>query len=245
MPEGDSIHSLALRLQPLVGQTLGPSHARRADLTGRTIRAIRARGKHLLIEFTDDWTLRVHLGIGGRWRTGARDPAPVTLRADQTHTVENALHATLVRDRDVPALLAHLGPDLLGPEPDWQAVTARALADPTRQTAQVLLDQRVAAGLGNVYKSELCFLHKTDPWSPIAQAPVEKLYRDGRRLLQANVGPGPRTTSTQPGLQLWVYDRRGRPCPRCRRPIQRAMQGTEPPRQTFWCVRCQGPGPLT
>jgi endonuclease-8 len=152
--------------------------------------------------------------------------------------------------------LLALGPDLLGltvgrdgpaplPEPDWATVQARAREQPTRPLVDLLLDQRVACGLGNVYKSELLFLHGLHPWAPVGSiaAPVlDAVYKQGRRLLIANTRRGRRTTrgDGRSGA-LWVYGRAGSPCLRCGEPVQHDA-GTGPvPRGTDWCPRCQRP----
>jgi endonuclease-8 len=108
---------------------------------------------------------------------------------------------------------------------------------------EALLDQRLVAGIGNVYKSEVCFLEGLDPWGPVRSVPELSLratLATARRLLQANVRGGRRSTtgSGAAGGSLWVYGRAGRPCRRCGTIIQSRRQG-EQGRLTYWCPRCQ------
>jgi len=141
-----------------------------------------------------------------------------------------------------PGAVAHLGPDLTGPAPDLGAVLARLGAEPgDRPLVDVLLDQRVAAGIGNVYKSELLWLHRLAPTTPLGSVDagtLGALYADAGRLLRANLGPGARVTV--PGVPggLAVYGRAGRACPRCQDVVRRATLGS-PPRGTWWCPGCQ------
>jgi endonuclease-8 len=109
--------------------------------------------------------------------------------------------------------------------------------------ADALLDQRTVAGIGNVYKSEVAFLERLDPWSPVRSYDDDELraaLATARRLLQANTRGGARITtgSGRRGEGLWVYGRAGRPCRRCGAPIRSARQGPLA-RLTFWCPTCQ------
>jgi endonuclease-8 len=141
--------------------------------------------------------------------------------------------------------LARLGPDIIEPEPDIGSVLAR-LGDPGRgdvTIAEALLDQRTMAGLGNVYRSEVLFIERVDPFLAVAAlepAALERLVRTGARLLRAN-RDGPRRTTTGrdvDGERLWVYRRTGRPCRRCGTPVRSTVLG-ELPRRLWWCPACQ------
>jgi endonuclease-8 len=108
---------------------------------------------------------------------------------------------------------------------------------------EALLDQRALAGIGNVIKSETCFVERADPWAPVSSfsdAELLALVDRARRLLAANTGGGRRVTTGigAPGASLWVYGRAGRPCRRCGTLIRGARQG-EQARMTYWCPRCQ------
>jgi endonuclease-8 len=228
-----------------------------------TIEAVQARGKNLLIDFEGGLTLRTHLRMTGSWhlyRTGERWRQPrhlarVVLETDDGWTAvcfAGPVVETYHREAELPAPLARLGPDLCEPEVDLDAVLARyaALAEPGVEIGSVLMDQRIAAGVGNVYKSEVCFACGVDPFTPAAQVPEETrrhLYATAHRLLRANLGPGQRSTLTgpataSPGLAprpgLAVYQRRGLPCRRCGTPVRAGRQGPEA-RTTYWCPSCQ------
>lgn len=263
MPEGDTIHTLAAYLRThLVGRVVGQAliAGRPAGLAGVAVAAADAHGKHLLLDFASGQRLRTHLGMYGSWhRYPAAGPAPavrgrvsVTLTVAGPPTREvfacyNAKDVALVAidgDRS-RALAAHLGDDLLGAAPDIAGVVARARRLlPAALLVDVLLDQRVAAGIGNVYKSELLFLAGLPPTTTtlgdVADATLVGIYAEARRLLAANLGGGPRTTRTNAdgAGRLWVYNRAGRPCHRCRTPIASARLGARP-RGTWWCPRCQ------
>lgn len=231
-------------------------------LEGQELVRITCHGKNLVLHTDDGTAVRAHRRMTGAW---SRSPqAPTTLEG-----VDLALDVggTWVVARDMPVLeilrpggfarhpgLRALGPDLLGltlrpdgPEPlampDLDVAVLRARQVPTRPVHAVLLDQRVACGLGNVYKSELLFLHGMNPWraaGSLSEAAWRALYEQGRALLIANTRPGRRTTRGEGRTgATWVYGRAGRPCLRCRTPI-RLHPGEGPlPRRTEWCPRCQ------
>ncbi len=274
MPEGDTLHRTADGLRPyLVGRTItsawagGPGpvpQARRIE--GAAVTEVEALGKNLLIRFDNGLELRTHLRMNGSWhryRPGERwrrPPGRARLVLEVPGAVAVCFDAPVVelletRAETLHPALGRLGPDLLGPafEPDGAVEAMRRLRDPGRaRTAigEALLDQRALAGIGNVYKSEILFLGRIDPWALVGDLPDETLIRaiaTARRLLLANAdrrhGPERVTTGggrTAAGGPLWVYDRAGRPCRRCGTPIARRAQGSELPRLTFWCPRCQG-----
>jgi endonuclease-8 len=149
--------------------------------------------------------------------------------------------ADLARSRS----LTTLGPDLLAPSFDaWEAVR-RLRARDALPLGEALLDQRAVAGIGNVYKSEVCFIERADPWAPVSALDDRRLtalLSTARRLLAAHAGGEVRSTtgSTRPGERLWVYRRAGRPCRRCGTLIRSRPQG-EQGRVTYWCPSCQHP----
>ena len=143
--------------------------------------------------------------------------------------------------------LTSLGPDLLAPEFDAAEALRRLRALGDEELGNALLEQRAAAGIGNVYKSEVAFLEGLDPWSPVAaytDSDLSAALAAARRLMQANLRGGARVTtgSRMPGSALWVYGRGGRPCRRCGTLVQVGRQG-KLARLTFWCPRCQLPRP--
>jgi endonuclease-8 len=259
VPEGDTVWLTAHRLhQALAGRPLTRSDLRvprlaTADLTGREVHGVLARGKHILARFEGDLTLHSHLRMDGSWRlsqAGARwsgGPAH-QVRAVLANTDWQALgyrvhDLALVPTTEEDRLVGHLGPDLLGPDWDPDLAARRLAAQPDRAIGEALLDQRNLAGIGNLYKAEILFLHRTNPWVRTGDvADLAAVAATAHRLLRANRDhPEQSTTgSMRPGEQHWVYGRAGRPCRRCGAAVQRADQGTAPyARVTFWCPACQ------
>lgn len=280
MPEGDTIFRAAAALRrALAGkvvtgfETVLPALARvdaGAPLAGRTVEDVRAAGKHLLVAFSGDLLLRTHMRMRGSWhlyRPGERWRRPrhamrvVLAVADAVAVAFDVPVAELLtreaaaRQRD----LAAMGPDLL--DPGFDAAEAarrlRARAGPEEEIADVLLDQRVLAGIGNVFKSEVLFaagVHPVRSPASLADAEVDALLRHARRMLAANVaGAGldagrgdPRaftgrrrtTGRLDPREALWVYDRAGLPCRRCGTRIETLRRGLHA-RVTYLCPRCQ------
>ncbi|MER5765338.1 DNA-formamidopyrimidine glycosylase family protein [Streptomyces sp. NPDC002082] len=218
-------------------------------------------------------TLHTHLRMDGTWRilptpgttgtttgttgtttrtaTPPHPPGPaheirvILATADHTAVGYRLPVVELLRTADEHRAVGHLGPDLLGP--DWDEATAAAnlLAAPARPLGEALLDQRNLAGIGNVYKAELCFLAQVTPWTPVGDLPPSTLPRlaaAAHRLLDANKDRRRNTTgSRRPGQDLFVYGRAHRPCLRCGTPVREAPQDDRP---TYWCPRCQsGPTP--
>jgi endonuclease-8 len=140
-------------------------------------------------------------------------------------------------------VVGHLGPDLLGPDWDQDEALRRLTSQPDRAIADALLDQRNLAGIGNLYKCEVLFVERVNPWTPVGQvANLASVLTTARRLLRMNRDhPDQSTTGrTGPGRDHWVYGRSGQPCLRCRTPIRRKDQGVPPQqRSTYWCPRCQ------
>lgn len=258
MPEGDTIHRAAARLRPaLEGHALVRFEARRLvgdhPRPGERIDAVEARGKHLLIHFSGGISLRTHMKmtgswhlyrVGEQWQKGAH-LVRALVEADsgwlavcfQAPVVE-----TYRRVAGEPLALASLGPDLTAPAPDIDAALARAasIAEPGSAVADVLLDQRVAAGIGNVYKSEVLFLHGLDPFTPIAEVEPARLrlvLTTAHELLRANLSRSSRVTYRN---GVAVYGRRDRPCPRCGTLVRMRRHGPMA-RSTYWCPTCQRP----
>jgi len=276
MPEGDSIHRLAARLQPvLVGREVTSFVARRisdADthsLVGHRITSVTARGKNLLVRFDDERVLHVHLKMDGRIFV-ERPRSAFYLPATTRGTPEMRLAVSggkAIVGRDLPvcrlltatqekrdANLGGLGPDLLAPTWDEAEVLRRArrLQSFPRhhatgalawEIADALLVQRVAAGIGNVYKSEVLFIEGVHPKAllkTLDDDTILRLYRTSSVLLKRNVGNGPRTTRPTLGAQIkWVYGRADKPCLKCETPIVYFMQGPEGGRSTYYCPKCQ------
>lgn len=274
MPEGDTIFRAASALHhALAGRTITRFETglaqlsnvdRDAPLAGRTVEKVEARGKHLLIHFTGALTLRTHLRMNGSWhlyRPGERWRRPraamrVALYTDAFVAVGFDLPVAdfmtpraLARD---PAL-AGLGPDLLAPGFDRAQALQRLRARGATPIALALLSQRVMAGVGNVYKSEVLFLERVHPCTPVARlddATLLRIIDTAGRLLRANVQAGApagivtyrglrRTTGrADPSERLWVSGRRGEPCRRCGTQILLTKLGLDA-RVTYWCPTCQ------
>lgn len=260
MPEGDTIRKTAATLhRALAGQRLTGFDAtvttRRRPQLGTVVEAVEARGKHVLMRFANGTLLHTHLGMHGSWhvyRPGERwlrgrarvravvEVPEATAVCFAASIVEVLTERELARHRG----LAGLGPDLTAGERDLDDAVARARRVPSATPiASVLLDQRVAAGVGNVYKSEVLYARRVDPSAPVGSlddATLRGLFETAASMLRANAERhGPRTTWRD---GLGVYGRTGRPCPRCGTAVRSIVHGDER-RRTYWCPACQGPGP--
>ena len=279
MPEGDTILRAAQTLhRVLAGQTVTrfdsvyPAVTRIAEdtpIVGRTIESVAARGKHLLMTFSGDLILRTHMRMNGSWhlyRTGARWLRPASDMRVLVATAEavavgfNVPIAELLSRRELErhAQIRHLGPDLLAGaaggyqyEIDLPEIIARMRARGREPIAEVLLNQRVLAGIGNVFKSEILFEAGVDPFRPVSSlsdADLERIARIARDQMAASVldraktltpAIGRRTTrSLNPAARLWVYSRGGKPCRRCGTIIRSKKTGLDA-RLTYWCPQCQ------
>ncbi|AYE94554.1 DNA glycosylase [Mycobacterium paragordonae] len=248
MPEGDTVwHTAANLREDLVGRTLTRCDVRvpkfaTVDLTGEMVDEVLSRGKHLFIR-VGPASIHSHLKMDGSWRVGRHrvdHRARIILEAGDIRAVgiDLGVLEILERDNDESAV-AHLGPDLLGADWDPQLAAANLVADPARPIAAALLDQRVMAGVGNVYSNELCFIFGHLPTAPVRDiADPLRLVSRTREMLWANRSRRNRTTTgdTRAGRQVWVYGRAGQPCRRCGTPI--AYDG-EAERVQYWCPSCQ------
>lgn len=250
MPEGDTVwHTAAVLRERLVGGTLTRCDVRvprfaTVDLTGRVVDEVLSRGKHLFIR-TGDASIHSHLKMDGSWRVGNRSVrvdhrARIILETDSVRAVgvDLGVLEILDRERDGDAV-AHLGPDLLGDDWDPALAAANLTADPGRPIAEALLDQRLLAGVGNVYCNELCFLSGHLPTAPVRDiADPHRLVSRARDMLWLNRFRWNRCTTgdTRAGRQLWVYGRSGQPCRRCGTRINLDDSGD---RVTYWCPSCQ------
>ena len=247
MPEGDTIHRTANRLRSLlVGQPLVRLEVRRATVpvprSGTMIEAVDPVGKHLLIRFAGGTTLRTHMRMTGSWhvyRTGERWRQPGHL-ARAVLEIEGwtavCFAAPVVELEASPtsaSRVAHLGPDLTRPDitDDDIALAVDRMYD--GEIGAVLLDQRVACGIGNIYKSETLFVCGVDPFTSAAaldKRTQHKVVATASKLLRASVADAPRPRN--------VYGRAGQPCRKCGTPIRAQRQG-EQRRTTYWCPSCQ------
>jgi endonuclease VIII len=260
MPEGDTVfHTGHTLRQALAGRVLRRGELRHprlstVDLAGRTVPSVRTVGKHLFIRFDNGLSLHNHLRMDGSWRvhkTGARWSAPAhqvraVLANDEYEALGVRLHdMELLRTEQEVKRVGHLGPDLLDPE--WSAEHAeravRALtARPDREIGLALLDQTVMAGVGNVYKAEVCFLLGVSPWAPVSEVDAARVVEVSRDLLLRNALRYDRnTTGLRPrDRKLWVYEQTRRGCLRCGGRIRVADQGSGLDiRKTWFCPHCQ------
>jgi endonuclease-8 len=223
-------------------------------LVGSVVESVEARGKHLLIGFSGGAWLRTHMRMRGSWHRYAPGEAfrlPLALASCvlETDTAVavcfDAPEVELLTSADLErhGRLNALGPDLLSASFDAGEAVRRLVARASVPLGEALLDQRALAGIGNVIKSETCFMERADPWAPVgafSDAELLVAVDRARRLLAANTGGGRRVTTGvgAPGASLWVYGRAGRPCRRCGTLIRGMRQG-EQARMTYWCPRCQ------
>jgi endonuclease-8 len=266
MPEGDTVHLTARRLHAaLAGHRLRRGELRHPrwatyDLAGSTVSEVRSRGKHLLIRFADGRTLHSHLRMDGSWhlyrdgvawRRAAHHARAILATVERT-AVGFRLHElevlpTVEEDR----LIGHLGPDLL--DPGWSddhlaEAVRRLIAKPDVELGLALLDQGTVAGLGNLYKSETCYLLGLSPWTPVGELPEpDRAITLARRLLLRNADRPEQSTTGElgRGRQHWVYLRDGQPCRRCGTRVRVGKQGDGVyARSSYFCPRCQaGPAP--
>jgi endonuclease-8 len=239
-------------MAPLVGLPLSArSHAPQAPrgiaegVDGHVLDSARARGKHLLLTLDDGRCVHSHLRMTGswhfyrpgeQWRRGRRN-AWLELGAGGTTAVQFGGPVLELLDRGRLALhpvLSRLGPDLLDDDPRIAAAVARSRSRSPRGRAigELLLDQTVAAGIGNVVRCEALHALRLDPWAPLgglSDTALTALFEQSRRLLQAGVRSGG-------ALPHGVYGRRI--CPRCGAVVQRRAQGDQA-RTLHWCAACQ------
>ena len=260
MPEGDNLARIGDVLrQALVGRKVTaargrPGGAQLERVVGQEVSAVQSRGKHLLVDFDGGMTLHTHLGLHGSWhryRPGERWRRPPARAAAVVETESavavcfDPLRVELIETRALaihPAL-TQLGPDASAPDFDAGEVLRR-LAAPAMADLPIgdaLLDQRVMAGVGNVIRSEVCFIERVDPFRPVADVDAttrRRLIDRSVAILRANRGGGARVT-TMPGTdgRLYVYGRTGRPCRRCGTLIWSRASASA--RRVFWCPNCQ------
>jgi endonuclease VIII len=273
MPEGDTIFRAARTLhRALAGkiitrfESVFPALTRIHDdtpITGRTMEGVESVGKHVLMRLSDGLILRTHMRMNGSWhiyrpgegwQRSARDMRIVIGSQDFEAVGFNIPVAEFIKARDLERHeeLRQLGPDLLADDFDGAEAAKRTRERPSLDIGDALLNQRVMAGIGNVYKSEVLFLCGVNPFRAVATIPdadLQRVIETARTLLHANVSTGlaPMTTYTgyrrttrrdDPTERLWVYGRARMPCRRCGAPILVKPQGSDA-RLTYWCPTCQ------
>jgi endonuclease-8 len=275
MPEGDTIFRTARALgRALAGKTITgfrstyPKLMRFDDetpLAGQTVSSVESRGKWLLIHFSGGGTLATHMLMSGSWHIYRHGEMWQKPRSQMRIAIENSEYVAV--GFRVPVAEMHTAQslarhpriprpeiDVLSAEFDAEAAARRVMAHGKEEIADVLLRQEVLAGVGNVFKSEICFVTGINPFCKVDALDEEKisaLVAAAQRLVAANVledsgdaivtygGRKRRTThETDPSASLWVYGRKGEPCRRCGETIRRRIQGPDA-RVTFWCAHCQ------
>ncbi len=267
MPEGDTIFRAARTLNRALGgkpvvrfETVLPQLARVDDdspIAGRTVERVRSVGKHLVVEFSGDLVLRTHMRMNGSWhvyRPGERWQRPRSVMRVVVETAEFqavAFDVPVAEFRTARALardpvVARLGPDVLDPDFDEGEAVRRLRERGMLGIGDALLDQRALAGIGNVFKSEICFAERVHPFTPVAALEDDlllRLVRTARRFLAMNVleSSGGRmvTRRGNPSARLGVYGRAGKPCRVCGERIVVERRGLDA-RSTYFCPRCQG-----
>lgn len=242
MPEGDTIRRAAHALERLVGETLAveASHPRARvtgvapKIDGRTLAAVRAHGKHLLLEFDGGVVLRSHLGMKGSWRVV---PAAAPVAGNPWLILRGAREQAVLRGGsriEVSSRPLRLGPDVLAEPFELERVIALARAgDPASEVGDVLLDQRVVAGIGNIWRSEALWAARTSPAQPLGgltDGELARVLAEAARLMRVSADGG--------ATERRVYRRTGRPCARCGEPIVARPIG-EAARVAYWCPSCQ------
>ena len=261
MPEGDTLHKIANYLAPrlcqqvLVDVRMADSAAARR-CTSQRVESVEARGKHLFIELDNGLALRSHLGMYGSWHRYAHDEewkkprrqaSLVIATPDNEYVCFNAKEIEVVAMRGVRSRIVHgrLGPDLIADPVETVVLLERAreFLDGDAIIADALLDQRIASGIGNVYKSEVLFIERLHPARSLDKTTDEELarcYVTAADRLRRNLGGGKRVTrfENDSAGRLWVYGRTAQPCLECETPIVSCRMGRHH-RGTFWCPTCQ------
>jgi endonuclease-8 len=240
MPEGDTIFRIARTLdEALTGkvvtrfETVLPK-LERGSIKGRTVQRVRSVGKNLIIDFSGDLSLRTHLRMNGSWhlyRAGElwrkrRDDMRIVIATDDFEAV--GFNIPVAELNSVPAV----GPDLLGETLDVDEAARRIRERPAEEIGNVLLDQHVVAGIGNIYKSEVLYVCGINPFARVEaldDAALQRIVKKGRAILQR---------STRERARFQVYQRGGQPCRRCGTRIEYRKQGADT-RGTYWCPKCQ------
>lgn len=262
MPEGDTIFRTAVNLRAAIeGAVVTQADSRRTDLSDAglselKLESVEARGKHLLMRFSDERVLHSHMGMTGAWHLyHAGEPwkkptrrAEIVLTFDRIVAVcfspklMELLSPTAFRRH---RYLQSLGPDLLAANVNESEVIRRFRVHNQSPVGEVIMNQTVACGIGNVYKSEVLFLTQVDPFSRVQRLDDDQLLnciQTARGLMRRNLEGYPRRTRFRGDAhRLWVYDRSGKPCYVCGELIQMRRQG-DLGRSTYWCEECQRTG---
>lgn len=248
MPEGDTLFRAAATLHTwLGGREVTAATAPAAPMVGRTVERVEADGKHLLMRFDSGHVLHSHMRmtgswhvyrVGERWRRPTGEARVVLTCGERVAVCFNAPVVELLAPggEQVHPALTRLGPDVLDRPLDLDEIRRRARSrPPAMPLGELLLDQRVVAGIGNIWRAESLFLEGRSPWAPLSSLTddeLDALVSTAGRIMRESLGP-----FTRPPPR-WVYGRNGRPCRRCRTLIRAQRQG-EQARTAYWCPTCQ------
>ncbi|WP_394616355.1 Fpg/Nei family DNA glycosylase [Lentzea sp. JNUCC 0626] len=251
MPEGDTVFLAGHRMhEALAGKTLRRGELRHPrlstlELTGLDVLSVRTYGKHMFTRFSDGHSLRSHFRMDGSWhlyRPGERWRRPAhqaraVLEVDDRQAIGFALHdMEFVPTAEEDRLISHLGPDLLSDGFDATEAVQRLTADPSRPLGLALLDQRIMAGVGNLYRAEVCFLLGVLPTTPVSSVDASRAVALSRKLLQANQWRPEQITTGDRRVQHYVFERTGKPCLRCGTRVRSdEIEG----RFVYFCPKCQ------
>ena len=248
MPEGDVLFRTAVTLQKwLAGREVTEATGAAKPMVGRTVDKVEANGKHLLIRFDSGHVLHTHLRMSGSWHVYSagerwqRPPSQAKVSVTCGERVAVCFNAPVVEllapggERSHPSL-SGLGPDILHRPVDLAEIRRRARQrPPATALGELLLDQRVVAGIGNIWRCEAMFLEGRNPWAPVSSVTDEELdalISTAARIMTESLGE----FTGRP--RRWVYRNAGRPCHRCGAPVQSRGQG-EQSRMAYWCPTCQ------
>ncbi len=248
MPEGDTLFRTAATLQRwLGGREVTEATGAAAPMVGHKVEKVEATGKHLLVRFDSGHALHTHLRMTGSWHVYSKgerwqrpaNQAKLTITCGERVAV--CFNAPVVEllspgaEANHPSL-AGLGPDILARPLDLDAIRRRARhRPPETPLGELLLDQGVVAGIGNIWRCEALFLEGRSPWAPVSSLTddeLDALMSTAAQIMGESLGE----FTGRP--ERWVYRRTGRPCRRCRTPIQSRKQG-EQARTAYWCPTCQ------
>lgn len=262
MPEGDTIFRTAARLRScLAGRLIAGAESRRGltaalpakTLVGKTVIAIEARGKHLLMHLDDGRTIHSHMGMTGSWHVYGpgeawqkpQRQAELVLTTDAAVVVcfsPKLLELLSPAEVRTHRWLARLGPDILSARFDEDEALRRLRVHNAAPIGEAIMNQTILCGIGNVYKSEVLFVAGVNPFVEVGQLPDDVLRRvlcQARRLMRRNLRGYPRRTRLRgDGHAQWVYGRSGQACLKCGTKIQLRRQG-DLGRTTYWCPGCQ------
>jgi endonuclease-8 len=267
VPEGDTIFRTATSLRRWIGgrevtaaRTTQPGMDV-SVLVGTAVDQVEPRAKHLLIRFSSGLVLHTHMRMTGswhvyptgeRWRKPARQARFVLETGNRLAVCFNAPVIELLDagEERTHGSLRRLGPDVLRPEtlePDDYRARARARAGSSPTVGELLLDQQVVSGIGNIYRCEslfLCGVHPEVPSAGLADEDLDRLVTTAARIMAVNAGTSAYSRSFDGGPHRpWVYGRHNQPCRRCGSPVARGILGHQA-RSVYWCPTCQPrPGP--